>query len=245
MKWIASLAMAGLLIAFAQPLLAHTFGDPVPTVTPGELNGGADFTNMTRSFKFTYTVPCTNVPFFGCVGGGSISATGDASWDALGVSVGYGLSNGGMVQGELNSVTWGGTSGGGGSTSGTEIGVTYRQAIGDKSQLSGYPLRFGVLGGYETGSAGSLSYSEYQVAGGGSLAVAPETNVYAAAVYDNLDMSLSSSYLSSGSSFKVTSQNNIGVYGGAEYKSSRKLLLGAEYHLIFETGFALYARYVF
>ncbi len=233
---VAGLMLAGLPGAVS----ARTFGNPVPAETPGQAVVGAELATMNRDFQVK--VGGCVVLGFSCSG----SATGNASWNNLTGLVAYALSNGGVVQGEVGTVSYGGGKGSS-SVNGTEFGATYRQRLGSQSEFSGKPLLLGALGGVQLGSGSDFSYTEFQAAGGASVTVSPLLRAYAALVFDHIDGNYSSGFAVSsfgnGASLSFTSNSDLGLYGGADYKASPQLTLGGEVHLVIESGIALYLRY--
>ena len=105
-------------------------------------------------------------------------------------------------------------------------------------------MTLGGLLGYESGSWSgdnfgtslSGSYTEYQAAFGGSVALEKNLNVYGAGIFDNFDGTISAS----GFKIATSSKNPLGAYGGADFAISSDFKIGGEYHLIFEQGWAVY-----
>jgi hypothetical protein len=227
-----SVILALVLSILALPAFARNFGDPVPSTEAGKISIQGEYFSMDRDYKFD----------FGTIGPFKISGTGAANFSGIGAEVGYGLGNGGLIQGQLASTNLGGVSGSAGQ-SGTDFGVNYRQAFGDKKDVSGKPVTLGFLAGFQTGSSSNLSWTEFQVAVGGSMVATPELNVYAAGIYDSWAGKFKAGSVGTGTA-TIDSNSNIGVYAGAEYRQKdSKLSFGGEYHLLFESGIALYARY--
>jgi hypothetical protein len=228
------LAVVGLGGQVAQ---ARMLGNPVPYVTQGQMDAGLGLSTVERNYKVT--VPCRG-PF--CIG--SVTATGADTASNTTLFLDYGIGQKGAIRGEVGTSTFGA-----GSASGTEFGVNYRQSFSSKNLSSGKPLTWGGLAGFETGTISSSnfgasfsgSYTEFQVAFGGSVAIDKALNVYGAGVFDSFDASLSAS----GTKFKFSSSDDIGVYGGADFAVTPEFRIGGEYHLIFEQGWAIYGLYKF
>jgi hypothetical protein len=236
MAGLLTLVMVGLGGQVAQ---ARLLGNPVPYFTKDSMDVGLGLSTVSKNYKVTVPQVCAGTF---CVGGGT--ATGSDTDSHTTVFLDYGISDKGVIRGELGSASFGA-----GSASGTEIGINYRQSFGSKALTGGKTLTWGGLAGVESGSisgdnfGSSLtgSYTEYQVAFGASIAINKMLNAYGAGVFDNFDGSMSGN----GYKFKFSSADPIGVYGGADYAVTPEFRVGGEYHLIFEQGWAIYGLYKF
>jgi hypothetical protein len=218
---------------------ARLLGNPVPYFAQGSLDAGLGISTVEKDYSVTTPRVCAG-PF--CVGGGT--ATGSGSASNLTLFLDYGISDKGMLRGEVGTSSFGVS-----SATGTEIGVNYRQSFSTRKLSSGKALtlgglvgaEFGTISGDNFGASLSGSYTEFQIAFGGSIAVDKAVNVYGAGIVDIFDGSMSAS----GVKFKFSSANPLGVYGGADFAVTPEFRIGGEYHLIFEQGWAIYGLYKF
>jgi len=173
-----------------------------------------------------------------------VKASGTSSAGYTTIFLDYGIGGKGVLRGEVSQVSLGVA-----SATGTELGVNYRQNFGTRTLSSGKVMTLGGLVGFESGSwsgdnfGASLSgsYTEYQVAFGGSVALEKNLNVYAAGIFDNFAGTISVS----GFKIATSSKNPLGAYGGADFSISPDFKIGGEYHLIFEQGWAVYGLFKF
>lgn len=221
---------------------ARMLGNPVTDTVKGGMDAGIGLSSVSKDYEVKVPVPrvCLPPPFSTtCTGGGTAKGSETDSVGYTTIFLDYGISEKGVLRGEVSQVSFGV-----GSASGTEFGVNYRQNFSTRTLASGKVMKLGGLVGYETGSFSgdnfgvtlSGSYTEYQAAFGGSIALEKNLNVYAAGIFDNYAGSIS------GSGFKITSssKNPLGAYGGADFSFSSDFRIGGEYHLIFEQGWAVY-----
>lgn len=234
-------AMLGLAVMGlgGQVAQARLLGNPVPYFTKDSMDVGLGLSTVEKDYRVTEPKVCAG-KF--CVGGGT--ATGSDSASNTTFFLDYGISDKGTLRGEVGTSSFGVS-----SATGTEIGVNYRQSFSTRKLASGKTLTLGGLAGVEFGTISgdnfgasfSGSYTEFQVAFGASIAIDKGLNVYGAGIVDIFDGSMSAS----GMTFKFSSANPIGVYGGADFAVTPEFRIGGEYHLIFEQGWAIYGLYKF
>jgi hypothetical protein len=230
------LGCALLVPAAAKSVEARLLGDPATDLPAGGMEVGLSLSTVTKEFDL-------KEPVFRPCGPATCSTTASSTeTDAVShttVFFDYGATAKDMIRGEVSQADYGV-----GSANGTEVGVNYRHTFTTRTLASGKVMTLAGLAGYETGTLSgdnfgasySGTYAEYQVAFGGSIALQKGLNAYFAGIVDNLTGSISNS----GNQISFMSHNPVGGYGGADFLVTPDFMIGGEFHVIFEQGFALY-----
>lgn len=213
---------------------ARMFGNPAYDLGAGNLDAGLGLSNVAK--EFSAKIPLAN--------GTTVTGTETDSVSHTTLFLDYGVGPKGVLRGELAQVKFGI-----GGSSGTEFGGSYRQSFSTRTLQSGKVLTWGGLVGFWTGNISgsnfgfteSGSYTDFAVAGGGSIAIQKGFNAYFAAVLDQVDGTISGS----GFKYTFTSNDPVGAYGGVDFVLSPEIKIGGEYHLIFEQGWAIYGTFKF
>lgn len=225
-----------LTVMTEQGAQARLLGNPVTDLGAGKMEIGLGLSNVEKEFDTKVPV-ATLCGFALCYG--TAKASGSDNVNHTTIFFDYGVSDKGMLRAEVSQAKYGV-----GSSSGTELGVNYRHIFSTRTLASGKVMTLGGLAGFESGSISgdnfgasySGSYTEFQVAFGGSVGLQKGLNVYFAGVYDEFDGSISNS----GNKITFTSKDPLGGYGGVDYAITADIKVGGEYHLIFEQGWAVY-----
>ncbi len=220
------LAISVLLAALGTgEVFAQVFGNPLPFLKEGELAGGLQIGNFNRRMKVKIA---------------GLSATGTGGVNRTTVRVSYGLDEYLGLDGYLGSLSLG-PGGGAVSSSGTELGVVTRYGTGPLGKRVEGAATGAIYMGTLSGGSFTGSYTQIDAGFGGATKVKDVISAYAGLVLSIFNGSMSSSVRGQSFTTKIESDSLVGAYGGAEYAPDGEgWRVGAELHLIHESGFGLY-----
>jgi hypothetical protein len=231
------LAMALLLALMAQPASARFFGEPAADLKKNEKAVGVSYASMVTPVK----LELDECAAFGFPAGSpfcSISKTDNIGAVTIAPYFKYGVSDTMTVSADFGSVSFSGS----GSGSGTEFGAMGKMTFSN-TQMGGKPAKIGALAAFHTGSGADVTWTDINIGAGVSVAIDNKLNVYGAGTFTSLTYTAKD--VPAGAKFDIKTEAPIGIYGGASYAVDNKISLGGEYHLLSETGFAVFGQYKF
>jgi len=232
------LAMALLLALMAQPASARFFGEPAADLKKNEKAGGLSYSSMAVPVKVTLSSDFFGIPY-------SFSGTGNLGVVIISPYFKYGISDTTTVVVDFGSVTGSVPASGttaSASSGGTEFGAMGKMTFSD-TRMGGKPAKIGALAAFHTGGTTDVTWTEINLGAGVSVAVDNKLNVYGAGTFTSY--TLTPKDIPAGVTYKIETSSPIGIYGGASYAVDNKISLGGEYHLLSETGFAIFGQYKF
>lgn len=213
-------ALIGILAAllWSAPAYAVFYGPPVPDLKEGELAVGVAVTDINRKIR---------------VDGGGTDNVDNSRETLLGD---YGLSNASMLRLELSTVDLD-------ELRGNEVAVGYRRRVGAVGRMGKehMPLHKGVFASLRSASLSEggtdADFLQLDVGAGAQLIVNRTVSIYAGGVFSLLDGTIENR--------GFEGDSNVGLFGGAGFNLEENMRLGGELHMLMDSGFALFFRFVF
>ncbi|MCH7478556.1 MAG: hypothetical protein IIA14_10715 [SAR324 cluster bacterium] len=227
MKSLAVFAVVAAMMLWSRPANATFYGSALPGMKEGAFAVGAALSDISRDFR-------SNT--------GIVSSDDYSRETLLGD---YGLSEKSLLRLELGTADFG-------RFRGTEFALGYRREVGEPSKFGEkeFSLRKGVFVSFRTAtlSAGvaEADFTQIDVGAGGQLEMNDILSIYMSGVFSRLEGSFSV-ILPSLPSLEVEFEgdSSIGLIGGFLADLDPTIQLGGELHFIFESGFALFGRFLF
>ena len=217
MKSVAVFAVVAAMVFWSKPANATLYGPPVPDIKEGAFAVGVALSDISRDIR----------------GSGGEVGSNDYSRETLFGD--YGFSEKSLLRLELGTADFG-------RFRGTEIAVGYHREVGEPSTVgeNDLPLRKGVFVSLRTAtlSVGGADADFFQIdlGAGGQLGLNDTFSIYFSGVFSRLEGS-------AGADFEGDS--SIGLIAGGLATLDPTIQLGGEVHLFFESGFALFGRFLF
>lgn len=200
------------------PCAAVWYGSPVPVLQEGELAVGVVVSDFNRKIR------------------GSAGGKGGSDSSRETIFGDYALSPVSAARLELSTVDLG-------NFRGTEFALGYRRRVGESRTIGpdDLPVYKGVFGSVRTASLSrdgeNADFIQIDLGAGLVVLFSEEVSVYGGGVLSLLDGT------AAGRDFEGDS--TIGLFGGGEFALDKEMRLGGELHLLMESGFALFFRYLF
>ncbi|MDH4225128.1 MAG: hypothetical protein OEW12_05735 [Deltaproteobacteria bacterium] len=218
------LLVAGYLAVFgAGNALGVVHGDPVPHLEEGRARAGIQYSVTSRPILFY----------------GYYTETYKAEFSRTGVTVDYGVTSQSMLKLYVGNTSIKIPEVSSKSYSGSEYGFGYHQAIGgDDSSRMGVMLSYHRAEGSAEGT--KVGFDLVDAAFGVSAALGSEMAGYAA-----VDYSAFWGNARNGDTIDFEGESRMGAFAGVEFNPNDQLMVGAEIHLLADSGFGLTAKYLF
>ena len=217
MKNLAVFAVVAAMVLWGRSADATFYGPPAPDIKEGGFAVGAALSDVSRDIR------------------GSTGKVGSNDYSRETLFGDYGLSDKSLLRLELGTANFG-------QFRGTEIALGYHREIGEPSKIgeNDLPLRKAFFVSFRTAtlSAGvsETDFIQIDVGAGGQLEVNDTLSIYFSGVLSRLKGS-------SGADFEGDS--SIGLFAGLLANLDPTIQVGGELHFIFESGFALFGRFLF
>ncbi|MCZ6472329.1 MAG: hypothetical protein O6934_02725 [SAR324 cluster bacterium] len=220
-RWL--LLLAGLLALFLpnQEVWAQQYGQPLPTVNKDQLAVGVALANFNRKIRIS-----------------GFQLSSDNTRETVFVDWGY--QENAMFRGEFSTVDLG-------SSRGSEFAFSYRRSFGEPTEVGDGDMKIkkGFLAGIRKGEVSDqgieADFLQIDLAAGGVIDIDENKYVYFAAIFSKLDGTITVA----GTDFDFEGDSSLGIYGGGTFKLDKSLLIGAEMHFLFGSGFGLFGRLTF
>ena len=229
------------IVGWAVPANAVIYGNPTPSVEKGDVLGGLSIDITTNR-----EVESVNSGAFICCSTTDV----DLEFTTFMVWVGFGVTDGGLLEGGLGLLKQESDdqgTGAKGDSDGAALALKYRHKFYENPNGVAAGFHVGLFGASLSGDVEGIDTSGYAVqidlGAGASKAVADGLTVYGGPVLSFFSGEIEADDFDALSEFEAN--DVFGLNGGVEFLAGDKVRLGLEVHLIFETAINLFAQMLF
>ncbi len=161
------------------------------------------------------------------------------------LNVGIGVGQSGLIGLHAGAVDIGSDDPNVNQSDGGEFGVSYTHNLDPNSEG---PVQLGFQLSLRTGTVDEefteTDFTQVDLGFGGALKLNEQLSFYFGGVFSSVDATIELT-VQPFSAFDIEASDNIGGFGGIEFRASEQFLLGAEIHLLHESGIAIYGDILF